>query len=194
MVPRPTRRRVAVVALAALVLGLVLGQSVNALPGFSDHTGPTEMRVTSFDRVDAGCAEEVATRSRSSSGGGNYTKVAFIRTADVDANLSARVERTSPAGADLSAFRVHVDSHHEGPANGACETGVLYRITITPAGGSGEGLVPDAHGTRVLWLENGEYAGCSASLTSPLEDGCRRFRGAEGGPRRVWANGSTAPS
>ncbi|WP_313693790.1 hypothetical protein [Halorarum halobium] len=192
MVPSPSWRRVAVAALAGLAIGLLLGPSVNALPGFSDHTGPSEMRVTSFDRLEAGCAEQVATRAGSAYDAGNYTKTAFVRTGSVDANLSARVVRTSPPGADLSTFRVRVDSHHEGPANATCETGVLYRVTITPGGGSPEGLVPDAHGTRVLWLENGEYAGCSGSVTSPLETGCSRFRPGDGEPRQVWANGSGA--
>ncbi|QZP36381.1 hypothetical protein [Halobaculum magnesiiphilum] len=183
MVSQSTQRLVAV-ALLAFAVGAVVGPSVNALPGFSDHTGPSELRVTEFERLDAGCAEDVATYSSGSFDAGNYSQVDFIETGDTDANLSAWTERTSPPGTDLSTFRVHVDSRHEGPTNASCETGVLYRITVTPSGGSPEGLIPDAHGTRIQWMENGEFAGCSASYTSPLDGRCP---GATD-PDRSWAN------
>ena len=113
MDPEPTRRLVAV-ALLAFAVGAVVGPSVNALPGFSDHTGPSELRVTEFERIDAGCAEDVATYSSGSLDAGNYTRVEFIETADTDASLSAWTERTSPPGTDLSTFRVHVDSATRG--------------------------------------------------------------------------------
>ncbi|MFC4357998.1 hypothetical protein ACFO0N_08570 [Halobium salinum] len=188
MVSEPNGRRLLLVLLVGVTVGAVLGPSVNALPGFSDHTGPSEMRVTSFERLDAGCEEQVGNAVHSSTGGGGYSRTAFIRTADTDANLSVQVRRTSPAGADLSVFHVDVDSHHDGPANTSCETGVVYRVALEPHGGSDEGLVPDAHGTEVLWFNDGELVGCSASLTSPLESTCDGVGRDE--PRRVWANGT----
>jgi hypothetical protein len=188
MVPiaTPSRRvGIALLIIAVVVVG-ASDVSVNTLPGFSDHTGPSEMEITEFERVDSGCADDLSSfRGTRSGPGGTYTKHTFIRTEDADADLSAWVERTSPPGADLSTFRVHVDSHHEGPANETCDTGVLYRITINGSGGSPEGFLPDAHGTRILWLENGRFAGCSGSVTSPLESGCQRFVDQ---PERTWAN------
>lgn len=188
--------------LVAALLGLAVASAepgaVNALPGFSDHTGPTEMEVTTLERLDSGCADEVATYASGSASSGNYTQVSFVETGDRDADLSAWTERTSPPGADLSTFRVHVESHSraEGddadvdsradtPANASCKVGVQYRIEVTTSGGSPEGFLPDAHGTRILWLENGDYAGCSGSYTSPLRSDCQRF---EAGPDRTWAN------
>ncbi|UIO99831.1 hypothetical protein Hbl1158_00180 [Halobaculum sp. CBA1158] len=187
MVSESTRRLVAV-ALLALAVGAVVGPSVNALPGFSDHTGPEELRVTEFERLDSGCAEDVATYASSSFDAGNYSRVTFIETADTDANLSAWTERTSPAGTDLSTFRVHVESRHEGSTNVTCDTGVVYRITVTPDGGSPEGLIPDAHGTRIQWMENGAYAGCSGSYTSPLDGRCPGAT--DPAADRAWANAS----
>lgn len=189
MVPfaTPSRR----VGIALVVVGLVLvgitHPSVNDLPGFSDHTGPTAASVTNLERIETGCADDVATRSRSTTSGGTYEKVTFVRTERADADLSAWVERTSPRGTDLSTFRVHVDSHASGPANETCDTGVLYRIEVTTSGGSPQGIFADAYGTRVLWLENGAVSGCSASVTSPLDAECERFQ-ADSGPDRTWAN------
>ncbi|MFC6723391.1 hypothetical protein ACFQE1_03075 [Halobium palmae] len=187
MVPESTHgRRLLVAVLVAVAVGAVVGPSVNALPGFADHTGPSEMRVTSFERLDAGCEEQVGEYVGGSTGGGEYSRTAFIGTAGADANLSASVRRTSPDGADLSTFRVDVDSHHDGPANATCETGVLYRIVLEPHGGTDEGLLPDAHGTEVLWFADGKLTGCSASLTSPLESTCDGVDRDE--PQRTWAN------
>jgi len=193
MVPSiPSRRTAAALLVVALFVVGLAQPSVNDLPGFSDHTGPTELEVTAFERVEAGCADAVATRARRTTGGGGYERLAFVRTGSADADLSARVERTSPRGADLSTFRVHVDAHPQppalDPANGTCAVGVLYRIRLNASGGSPEGFLPDAHGTRVLWLENGGYAGCSASVTSPLDAECDRFVATT--PTRTWANAS----
>jgi len=189
MVPLSTERLGVAIALLVIVLFLVgaAQPTVNDVPGFSDHTGPTEAQVTSFERIDSGCAEQVATRSSGSTSGGTYEKLTFVETTDPDADLSAWVERTSPRGTDLSTFRVHVDSHATGPANESCETGILYRIEVETSGGSPEGVFADAHGTRILWLENGRVAGCSASVTSPLDAECQRFYD-DSRPDRTWAN------
>ncbi|WP_276272689.1 hypothetical protein [Haloarcula litorea] len=181
------RRSLLAVAVAALLLAAA-GPSVNALPGFSDHTGPTELRVASFERAGAGCAEEFQ-YAASSTGGGRIASSGTVTAAGPDADLSVWTERTSPPGADLSTFRVHLDTHGGNEAATDCETAVGYRLSLTLTGGSDEGLLPDAHGYRVLWLENGRYAGCSASVTSPLSSGCQRF--AER-PDRAWANGSAS--
>ena len=195
MVPHSAKLKT--LLLVSLLFGLALtgGEpgTVNALPGFSDHTGPTEIAVVSFERLDSGCEDDVATYSGGSVSGGNYSQVTFIETGDPDANLSAWAERTSPQGADLSTFRVHVESR-DGTGertDDSCETGVQYRIEVATSGGSPEGVLPDAHGTRILWLENGEYAGCSVSVTSPLRGDCRRFTDDES-PVREWANATTA--
>lgn len=181
------------VLLVALLAGLAVTaaepDAVNALPGFSDHTGPTEATVASFERLDSGCADEIATRAGGSASGGNYSKVSFIETGDPDADLAAWTERTSPRGADLSTVRVHVESRSRGASNASCRTGVRYRIEVATAGGSPEGLLPDAHGTRVLWLENGVVAGCSASHTGSLRAGCDRFY--DDRPARTWANATS---
>ncbi|MFC7097141.1 hypothetical protein [Halobaculum marinum] len=183
MVPPSTRRLIAV-ALVALAVGAVLGPSVNALPGFSDRTGPTDIAVTEFERLDAGCASAVATYSRGSVSGDTFTKVTFIETASTGANLSVWTERTSPDGADLSTFRVHVESHDAGPANTTCETGVLYRISVETSGGAPAGFLADDHGTQIQWMENGAFTVCSVSATGGLDTRCPGDRDHP----RVWAN------
>lgn len=195
-----------VVIISLFLIGIVQ-PSVNDLPGFSDHTGPTQMTVTEFERLESGCAEDVADFARSRSGpNGTYLQTTFIETGDPTANLSVYTERTSPRGADLSTFRVHVESHpapenvpsstgtatetDDTTSNTSCRLGVQYRLTVRTSGGSPEGFLPDAHGTRILWLENGEYAGCSGGVTSPLESSCHRLAQ---DPQRTWAN-ATVPS
>jgi len=181
----PSRRVGIALLVIALFLVGVTQPSVNDLPGFSDHTGPTEMRITEFDRLESGCAANVSSYRSGSWNGNDYSKVAFVRTDDPNANLSAWIERTSPAGVDLSTFRVHVESHSDAARNDSCETGVLYGLSVNTSGGSPAGILADAHGHRILWMHNGEYAGCSASYTSPLDAECSRFREL---PQRTWAN------
>jgi hypothetical protein len=183
MVSDSTRRLVAV-ALLALAVGAVVGPSVDALPGFSDHTGPTELDVTGFERLESGYRDEIATYASGSFHAGNYTRVGFVSTADTDADLSAWIERTSPPGTDLSTLRVHAESRHDGPVNDSCVTGVMYRITVTPSGGSPKRLVPDAHGTRTQWMENGAYDGCPGAYTGLLDGRCPDATD----PKRSWAN------
>jgi hypothetical protein len=192
MVPASPSRRLALVA-GLVVLLFVAGvthPSINDVPGFSDHTGPTEMDVTGFERLGAGCADDVATYARSGTGpNGTYERITFVETGDPDANLSVSAVRTSPRGADLSTFRVAVDSHTDAPPNETCRMGVQYRVELESSGGSPPGFMPDAHGTRILWLENGEYAGCSSSSTGTLDTECHRFLGDH--PDRTWANATT---
>lgn len=189
MVPfaTPSRRIGIALLLIAIVVVGVTHPSVNDFPGFSDHTGPTRMSVTNFERLDSGCADDVAKYAESQVGPyGKHTRTSFIETGDPDANLSVSTERTSVRGADLSTFRVAVESHGRGNAsNASCVLGVQYRLTVQTSGGSPAGLVPDAYGTRILWLENGRYDGCTGSVTSPLDAECRRFRD---DPQRTWAN------
>ena len=192
-------------ALLAFIVGLVLTggnpNAINAVPGFSNHTGPTEMEVAELELLDSGCRDVVGTyTSSSSSGDGPYSQTTFIKTGDPDADLSVWVERTSPPGADLSTFRVHVESHASATTNGSlatnqssCEMGVQYRIKVTASGGNPEGILPDAHGERVLWLHDGEYAGCSGSSTGPINGSCSHIRPRDGGPDRTWAN-ATGPA
>ena len=186
--PRPVSHTVALV-LATVVVTLLLAGSVNSLPGFSDHTGPTELTVASFERAGTGCVGDPdrPDGGPASDAGPGYVRTSGIVTADADADLSVWVERTSPAGADLSTFRVHVESHHEGSVEADCENGsvVAYRLELEPSGGSPPGLLPDGHGSRVLYLENGEVAGCSAGYTGGLDGSCDPFFEE---PRRTWAN------
>ncbi|WP_335998598.1 hypothetical protein [Halorientalis halophila] len=184
--PRPAVL-LAICVLAVAFVGLVQ-PSVTALPGVSDQTGPTNASVTGFERLESGCADDIATYGGGSISGGELTKTSFVETGGPNASLSASVERTSPHGADLSSFRVHVDSHGAEESNASCEYGVQYRITVTTSGGAPAGIFSDAHGTRVLWLENGEYTGCSSSVTSPIDDECHRFADP---PERTWANATS---
>lgn len=192
MVWSPRAKR-ALIAVALLGAFFVVGHpdSVNRAPLFSDHTGPSKMTVTSFERLGSGCENVVGRYSGGSTGNGSYSQIGFIETGDPNADLSARVERTSPDGADLSTFRVSVESHSEARTveNTSCTLGVQYRIELVPSGGSPEGLLPDAHGVQIRWLENGEYAGCTASLTSPLRSTCPGVEDDE--PKRTWANATS---
>ncbi|GAA0198254.1 hypothetical protein ACFFQF_15030 [Haladaptatus pallidirubidus] len=186
MVSDPKR----VLLLVAVVGIVIVGSSpngVNALPLFSNHTGPTEVTVTDFERLDSDCADEMRRYAGSSMGGGKITKTTTIRTNSADADISVWAERTSPKGADMSTFRVHVDSESKGSSDDVCQTAVRYTVVLEFSGGSPEGTLPDAHGLRILWLENGKYAGCSSSVTSPLRSECGRFTpGSQ--PERTWEN------
>ncbi|MFC7227933.1 hypothetical protein N0B31_11015 [Salinirubellus salinus] len=183
MALQPSRRTVVLVLVTA-ALTLAVAGSVNALPGFSDHTGPAELDVTEFERTGTGCGVVGSTVPDSL-----YERHGSIRVADTDAALSVRVERVSPPGADLSRFRVHVESVHEGPVESTCEhPAVGYRVALDPSGGSPAGLLPDAHGVQVLYVENGEFAGCSAAFTGidpASTNGCGESFGEE---PRTWAN------
>lgn len=187
MVPvlsRPSAR-IAGLVLATATLTLLLAGSVNSLPGFSDHTGPTELAVTGFDRLDDGCLDDVSGYARSSVSGGVRTQNTIIRVAAADADLSVRTERVTPERADVSVFLVHVESHHEGPIESDCaeSAAVRYRLEPTPRGGSPEGLLSDSHGIVIRYYENGEPSGCDGGVTSPYS-GCV----APEEPRRTWAN------
>jgi len=171
----------------ALLCGVVVGLAVpvNALPGFSDHTGPSSLEISEFERQASGCGDDVTDFASGSIGDGAVSSVGDIRTETVDASLSTRVVRASPSGADLSTFLVHVDSHSTGPpANESCRARVGYHVELDVRSGSHGGLVPDAHGFRVVWYENGRYQGCSSSVTSPLNASCADFED----QRRVWSN------
>lgn len=174
---------VVVLLAAALTLG-----SINALPLFSNDTGPTEIEVVSLERLDAGCEDDVATYAGSRNGpNGTYVTTTFIESGARDAALSAYAERTSHERADFSTFRVSVDSHSDGPTNETCDVGIQYQLEVQTSGGSDGGLLPDASGVRVLYLENGRYNGCAASGSGPYADaGCTRFTMER--PTRTWAN------
>lgn len=184
-IPRPRRRHLLVLIFLAGVVVVLFQPSPALIPGISDHTGPTEMRVESLERLDAGCQDRVSTYAKSSVSGGDHTRVSFVPTERTDASLGVWTERTSPTGADLSTFRVHIETQSTGEPNESCQTGILYEVTVSTSGGQPAGIVPDAYGSRILWLENGRYAGCSGGATSPLDIECDRFRDRI---ERTWAN------
>lgn len=174
----------------AFFLGIVAVTSgaIYALPLVSDDTGPTDIEITDLTRLDAGCQEDVATYASSQNGpNGTYAKTSFIETGARDADLAAWAERTSPAGADYSTFRVHVESDRTGPANETCEVGVQYRLEYRVSGGTDDGLVPDPSGHSITHVENGRYAGCSSVGEGRWADaGCPNR--ANDRPPRTWAN------
>lgn len=190
MVPAASRQRLLLACcLAVVLLGLfVLPASPLALTG--DDSEAPRLSVSSLERLDAGCADDVGTYASSKSGGGGYTKVSFIETGNKTANLSARTERTSPVGADLSTFRVYVDSSGEGRQNSSCTMGVQYRIELDHDPAESGGILSGDEGTRVLWLENGAYTGCSSTTTGSLDAECGRFL-KQGTGSLTWANSST---
>lgn len=181
------KRLLLLIAVVGIVIVGSSSNGVNALPLFSNHTGPTELTVSEFERLDSGCIDELRGYASSSMGGREITEVETIRTKSTDLNISVWTERTSSVEADTSTFRVRVDSEFGGTTKETCQTAVRYRITLEYADGSPEGVLPNAHGFRVLWLENGNYAGCSSSVTSPLKPECHRFtRDAQS--NRIWRN------
>lgn len=171
MVPDPTRRLLAV-ACCCLTVGVALGPVVapaaTSLPGVTDRTGATDLRITGFEVVAAGCAADLDTRGA----GSMYETEGFVPTRTANATLSAWVERTSPDGADLSTFRVHVDAESDGPTKGTCRTGVRYRLAVDPSGGGTGGLGLDAYGTRVVWVVDGDQRRCSSSYSGRIDGGC----------------------
>ncbi|WP_262179855.1 hypothetical protein [Haloarcula laminariae] len=178
----------AVVAAFALGAAAVASGAVYALPLVSDETGPTDIEVTDLERLDAGCREDVVTYASSRSGpNGTHARTSFVETGARDANLSAWAERTSPAGAEYSTFRVNVESARTGPANESCEVGVQYRLEYRTSGGTDDGLISDESGHSITHVENGRYAGCSSVGEGRWADaGCPR-RASEA-PDRTWAN------
>ncbi|ESP87543.1 hypothetical protein [Candidatus Halobonum tyrrellensis] len=160
------------VACCCLIVGVAAGPVVapaaTALPGVTDRTGATDLRVVEFEVLAAGCASNLDTGGV----GGMYETEGFVPTRTANATLSAWVERTSPEGADLSTFRVHVDVESDGPTNGTCRTGVRYRLAVEPSGGARGGLGLDAYGTRVVWVVDGDQWHCSSSYTGRIDGDC----------------------
>lgn len=218
---RDGSRRALLLLCGVAAVGVVLfAWPASPISIVDDEPAPAELSVSSFERLETGCADDVATFARSSQGNGSYTRVSFVETGNETAALSARAERTSPAGASLRTFRVYVDaaghsqqmpgqsrertdqsrerteqpreSSGQSQANGSCRMGVLYRIELSYDRGSSGGLLSGDDGTRVLWLENGAYSGCSASTSGSLDDECRRFT-RDRQSDRTWAN-ATATS
>ena len=191
MALQPSRRIVATVLVTALAT-LLLAGSVNSLPGFSDHTGPNELTVTEFERTGTGCGELELDETDVADADSMYERNGMIRVPDTDANLSVRVERASTPGADLSRFRVHVETHHEGPVETDCERPVVgYRVVLEPSGGSPPGLLPDAHGVQVTYVEDGEFAGCSAAYSGIDPAAVGQCGASFGEEPRAWANATT---
>ena len=189
MAPAVSRQRLLLVcSLAVVLIGLVVVPA-SPLSLTGDDSEAPRLSVSSLERLDAGCADDVATFASSKSGGGGYTKVSFIETGNKTANLSARTERTSPVGADLSTFRVYVDSTGEVRQNSSCTMGVQYRIELSHNPARSGGILSGEEGTRVLWLENGAYTGCSSTTTGALDAECGRFV-QEGNTEITWANSS----
>ena len=178
------------VAVVAFVLGMaaVTSGAIYALPLVSDDTGPTDIEITSLERLDAGCRDDVGTYVSSRNGpNGTYARTSFVETGSRDANLSAWAERTSPAGADYSTFRVYVESEPRGSATESCEVGIQYRLAFRTSGGTDNGLVPDASGVSVTYVENGAYSGCSGGGSGRWANaGCPNR--ADDRPHRTWAN------
>ncbi|WP_246998478.1 hypothetical protein [Halosolutus gelatinilyticus] len=166
---------------------LLLALPASPLSITGDEAEPPQLSVSSFERVETGCADDVATYASSSHGNGSYTRVSFIETGTETADLSARTERTSPPGADLHTFRVSIDSTGRPRQNDSCAMGVQYRLELTHERGSSEGLLSGDDGIRVLWLENGEYSGCSATTSGSLDAECHRFT-KDAQSNRTWAN------
>lgn len=194
MALQPSRRTVVLVVVTAL-LTLAVAGSVNALPGFSDHTGPAELTVTEFERTGTGCGQPAVNESAVPDADSLYERNGMIQVADTDAALSVRVERVSPPGADLSRFRVHVESHHEGTVDADCDRPVVgYRVALEPSGSSPPGLLPDAHGVQVTYLEDGEFAGCSGAYSGLDPADVGSCDGSLGDESQTWANATATPT
>ncbi|MGM0447117.1 MAG: hypothetical protein ACQERM_02545 [Methanobacteriota archaeon] len=201
MALRPPQVVLAVALVAAAALGAVAITDLagaDGVAGVGAEPEPPRLSVDSVERLDVGCADDVATYASSRTGGGSVDRVAFVETGNAAANLSVATERTSPRGARLSTFRVYVDSAAAGEradpdrtANRSegCRVGIQYRVRLSYEPRSSGPLLFGDEGTRVLWLENGEYAGCSGVAEGSLETECARFLDGDG-PERTWANAS----
>lgn len=191
MVSRSSRRTT--LLLCGIVVGLVVVfvSPASPLSPTGDESDPAQLSVSSFERLETGCKDDVATYASSRHGNGSYARVSFIETGTETANLSARTERTSPVGAALTTFRVHIESAGQPPENTSCTMGVQYRLELTYDRGPSNGLLSGDDGTRVLWMENGEYIGCSSTTSGSLDSECHRFT-REGQSDRTWANATAA--
>lgn len=187
MVPNPSRQQLLLGSGIAIVLiGLFLFPG-SPLSLTGDESETPRLTVSSLDRIEAGCADDVATFASSHSGNGEYTRTSFIETGNTTANLTARTERTSPVGADLSTFRVYVDSTGQAQQNASCTMGIQYRLELDYDPVSSRGFLSGDDGTRVLWLENDRYGGCSSTTSGSLDAECGRFLGEED-KTVIWAN------
>ncbi len=183
MVPASSGRTVLLVC--CLVAGLLVAFAWPASPLslVADEPEPASLHVEEFEIIDSGCADDVATHAMGKTGGGGYESVSFVETGTRSPNLSVRTERTSSPGADLESFRVYIDSQGEPRENASCTLGAQYRVELDYDRGE-----PDAEGTRVLYLENGEYEGCSSSASGSIETECHRFTYDQQHSNRTWAN------
>jgi hypothetical protein len=192
MALRPTREKLALAFL--LVFAFSLLPSVNALPLFSNGTGPTDIEITDLDRIDAGCRDDVGDYASSRNGpDGTFEMTTFVETGSRGANLSAWAERTSPLGTDYSTFRVYVESDPAGSTNESCEVGIQYHLEYQVSGGSDDGLLADASGYSIVHVENGDYHGCTSSGSGRFADGGCPMRPYDH-PPRTWANATGTPT
>lgn len=183
MVPASSRRTVLLVC--CVIVGILVAFVWPASP-LSLTTGepePASLYIEEFEIINSGCADNVSDYVMGQSGGGGYERVTFIETETRSPNLSVRTERTSEPGADLESFRVYIDSHGEPQENTSCTLGAQYRVELDYDPGE-----PDAKGTSLLYVENGEYAGCSSSTSGSIETECHRFTYDQQHSNRTWAN------
>ena len=186
MGPASSRRTILLVCcvLVGLLVAFVWPASPLSLAG--DEPEPASLHVKEFEIINSGCADNVSDYAMGRTGGGGYERVSFIETGTRSPNLSVRTERTSSLGAGLESFRVYIDSHGEPQENTSCTLGAQYRVELNYDPGE-----PDAKGTRLLYVEDGEYAGCSSSTSGSIETECHRFTYDQQHSNRTWANDTT---
>ena len=155
---------VAVVATSALFVGAAY--ATDAGPFEPDPPEPIP-EVDSLTVTDRGCRGEIRSFAASKSGaGGTNVYRGVVETASPDAELTAKVARTSPENADVVTYRAVVRTIE--PSNGttACKGAVAYRLAIDAPGG--------VTGKRVAVYLNGRIAHFSAGSNGP-NPGCNRL-------------------
>lgn len=155
---------VAVIVTSALFVGAAY--ATDAGPFEPDPPEPTP-EVNSLAVTDRGCRGEIRSFAASKSGaGGTNVYRGVVETASPDAQLTAKVARTSPENADIVTYRAVVRTIE--PSNGtmSCKGEIAYRLEINAPSG--------VTGKRVAVYLNGRIAHCSAGSNGP-SPGCHRL-------------------
>lgn len=157
------------------VLGAVLATSALFVgAAYATDTGPFEPNppepTAEVDSliIDRGCRGEVQVSASSKSGGDNAYQ-GVIETASPNAELTAKVARTSPEDAKVVTYRAVVQTVESSNESTTCKGEIAYRLEIdAPSGVTGK---------RVAVYSNGQITHCSgvADGPDPPELGCHQL-------------------
>ena len=145
----------------AFAMGVAIGALfVGGVP--ASEESPPDPEIESVEVLDAGCHDDVRPRGMSSSDG---VWVSTINNTSKHTEVSAQIRRTSPPGATVAAYRVHLETHNTTVESGECPGRIVYRVEY-------DAPYPDAaDAMRTERYVDGEFHTCGSSTSGP-ETGC----------------------